>query len=76
MKEKISLEPVRTTGMNIYKPGTAKYYRDALAIISGIAVGYSEYNTKSAKWMKRLVDEMKIEADRALAHKKLYLKLV
>ena len=60
------------TKMNIYKPGTAKYYRDMLELISIVAVRYDGYNSNSAKQMKELVDELRSMANDALSHKKLY----
>ncbi len=60
---------------NIYKPGTAKYYRDQLVNISAVAYHYDGFNTKSAKQMKELVDDLRIMAENALKHKKLYVCL-
>ncbi len=60
--------------MNLYKPGTAKYYRDMLELISMVAVRYDGYNPNSAKQMKELVDELKNMANSALNHKKLYVQ--
>ena len=74
-KEKVSVKRVKTKSMNMYKPGTVEYYRDALANISGSLVDYDGYNTKNAKQMKDLVDDVKEQADKALAHKKLYLTI-
>ena len=59
--------------INIYKPGTAKYYRDALNNISMVALYYDGFNPKNAKQMKELVDELREMADNALQHKKLYI---
>lgn len=59
---------------NLYKPGSAKYYQDALRNISAVAMYYDGYNSKSAKQMKELVDELIKMANDALNHKKLYVK--
>lgn len=72
-EEKVFLERVKSKAINRYEPGTAKYYRDALENISGTLVDYDGYNTKSAKQMKELVDDVKEQAGKALTHKKLYL---
>jgi len=60
---------------NIYKPGSAKYYRDMLETISAVAVHYDGCNPNSAKQMRELVDELKKMANDALKHKKLYIQL-
>jgi len=60
---------------NIYKPGSAKYYRDMLNTISLVAFGYDGFNPNSAKQMRELVDELKKMADDALGHEKLYCEL-
>ena len=57
---------------NIYKPGTAEYYRDQLGNISAVAVHYDGCNVKSAKQMKELIDDLREIANDALDHKKLY----
>ncbi len=59
---------------NIFKPGTAKYYRDMLELIAAVAYRYDGYNPNSAKQMKELVDELRKMATDALNHKKLYAK--
>ena len=58
--------------INIYKPGTAKYYRDQLSSISAVAFHYDGFNIKSAKQMKELIDDLCKMASDALDHKKLY----
>jgi len=65
----------KMTKCNLYKPGSAKYYRDVLFNISAVAWNYDCYNPKSAKQMKGLVDELKSMADDALKHKKLYIQV-
>lgn len=59
---------------NIFKPGTAKYYKDMLELISAVAYHYDGYNPNSAKQMRELVDELKNMANDALNHKTLYIK--
>lgn len=59
--------------MNLYKPGTAKYYRDALQTISIIAYDYDGFNIRSAKQMKELVDDLKEVVEMALKHEDMYL---
>lgn len=66
----MSKEKLKKT--NIYKPGTAEYYRDQLGNISAVAYHYDGYNIKSAKQMKELIDELQGMADDALHYKKLY----
>ncbi len=58
---------------NIYKPGTAKYYRDQLVNIQAVAMDYDGYNPQNAKQMKELVDELRKMAGQALLHLKLYV---
>ena len=58
---------------NIYKPGTAKYYKDALKNIYAVALDYDGFNINSAKQMKELVDDLMKMASDALQHKKLYV---
>ncbi|KKK86526.1 hypothetical protein LCGC14_2762340 [marine sediment metagenome] len=60
---------------NLFKPGTANYYRDALNLISCVALCYDGYNPSSAKQMRELVDELKSMADNALEHNKLYCEV-
>ena len=58
---------------NVYKPGTAKYYRDQLANIWAVSLEYDGYNKKNAKQMAELIKEMGKMAKDALGHKKLYV---
>lgn len=61
--------------VNIYKPGSRKYYRDTLETIVAIGSDYDGYNPKSAKQMKELLDELvKIAVD-GLNHEKMYFEL-
>lgn len=60
--------------INLYKPGTAKYYRDQLHNISAVTINYDGYNPHSAKQMRELIDELKSMADDALNHKTLYIE--
>lgn len=60
--------------VELFKPGTAEYYRDVLENIYYIALDYDGYDIKDAKQMKELVDELKNEAKKGLKHKYYYLK--
>lgn len=55
---------------NIYKPGTAKYYRDQLINIADVCVDYDGY--RKVEGLKGLIDSIKHMAISAIAHKKLY----
>lgn len=57
---------------NIFKPGTKKYYRDALSNIVGMAVDYDGFN--SVEGLKSLIDDMRAHASKALNHEKLYIQ--
>lgn len=59
---------------NIYKVGSAKYYRDQLVNINSVAIDFDGYNINSAKQMRGLVIEMAQMARDALNHKKLYVR--
>lgn len=60
---------------NMYKSGSASYYRDQLVNIRAVAVDYGGYNINSAKQMRELVEELCIMARDALQHKKLYVQI-
>lgn len=57
---------------NIYKPRTAEYYRDQLENIRAVCIDYDGYRT--VEGLKGLIDNIKIMALKAIAHKKLYIK--
>lgn len=61
--------------INLCKPGSAKYYRDQLKNIAMVLIDYDGYNPENAKQMRGLLEDIKSMADKALKHKKLYLKL-
>ena len=60
---------------NIYKPGSANYYKDQLTNINMVAIDYDGYNPNSAKQMRELVVEMSQMAEDALNHNKLYIQM-
>jgi len=60
---------------NIYKPGTAKYYKDQLDNIGMVLSCYDGYDPKNAESMRELLGETKKMADQALRHKKLYVTI-
>ena len=62
--KKIQAEPV-----DIYRPGSARYYRDALFNIYTVCFDYDGYNPKNAKWMRYLVDEVRDMALSAFQNK-------
>ena len=59
---------------NIYKPGTAKYYRDVLVNIRAVAIDYDGFNPNSSKQMRELIDDISDMAKQALNHEKLYVR--
>jgi len=59
---------------NIYRLGSAKYYRDVLQNIRAVCIDYDGYNPQNAKQMKELIDDIKDMAKQALNHEKLYVK--
>lgn len=59
--------------MNIYKPGTAKYYKDAVDNIGMVLVGYDGYSPTNAKHMRKLLDTIVQLSQDALRHKHLYI---
>ena len=61
--------------INLYKPGSAKYYKDTLKNIHAVAIDYDGFNITNAKQMKELVDDLKKMASDALQHKKLYVTM-
>jgi len=63
----------KTIKKNIYRPGSAKYYRGALVNINATAINFDGFNYNSAKQMRELVIEMAQMARDALNHKKLYI---
>lgn len=60
---------------NMYRAGSAKYYRDQLSNISAVAICFDGYDPKNAKQMKELVEELASMATDALNHKKLYVRI-
>ena len=58
---------------NIYKPGTAEYYRDAIDVIGQTICDYDSYNPKNPEHMRKLLGEIIEMAERALKNKKLYM---
>ena len=59
--------------INLYKVGTADYYRDTLNNIGAIiSVDYDGFNSNSAKQMRELLIDIKRMIQDTLAHKKLY----
>jgi len=60
---------------NIYKAGSANYYKDVLEIISAVAYCYDGYDPNNAEQMKDLVDELGKIARDGLAKKKMYIKV-
>ena len=72
-KNKITCEVlVEMKKTNIYKPGTKKYYKDALECIFHMCIFYDGSETK--KGLKSLIDDIKEFAKDAGNDKKLYLK--
>ena len=61
------------TSKNLYKVGTADYYRDQIDNIAMVLDCYDGYDPKNAKSMRELLGEIKKMADQALKHKKLYV---
>jgi len=67
--KELQLEP-----RNIYRAGSAKYYRDALFNIYGICFDYDGHNSNNPKQMRGLVDEVRDMALKAFQNKALYVK--
>jgi len=68
------LKKIQAESHNIHRPGSAKYYRDALFNIYAVCFDYDGYNVKNARQMQDLVDEVKDMALSAFQNKKLYIK--
>lgn len=60
--------------INIYKPGSAKYYRDVLDNIHAVARDYDGFDPNNAKQMKELVDDLCKMAVDGLNHEKIYVQ--
>lgn len=61
---------------NIYKPGTAEYYKDVIDMLRIIAVDYDGYDTKNPKSMRRLLKDLKNIARKGLDHEKMYWRFI
>lgn len=58
--------------MNLYKPGTAKYYKDTIDNIDMIIVGYDGYDPKKAESIRKLLEAIHEVSGKALKHEKMY----
>jgi len=65
---------MKSKSYNLFRAGSAKYYKDQLENISMVAEVYDGYNPDDAKQMRELVDELANMARDALQHKDLYCK--
>lgn len=57
---------------NIYKVGSAAYYRDVMDTMSSIRINWDGYNPQSTKQMRELLEDIVKIGQRGLNNEKMY----